>query len=344
MDLKYKPSKEDLVAQFYLEPARGVSFKTAAEATAGESSIGTWVEVSTMKPSIAKKLKPTVFYANKRTKQIKIAYPKDLFENGNIPQILSSVAGNIFGMSIAKNLRLEDIDFPDSFIKAARGPKYGVPGLRKMLNILDRPLVGTIVKPKVGLDEKEHAKVAYNAWLGGLDVVKDDENLTSMTFNQFKTRVDLTLALKAKAERETGEKKIYLPNVTAPYEEMMRRARYVKRSGGESVMLDVLTVGFSGVQGLRNAELGLLLHGHRAMHAALTRNHKHGISMLTLAKISRLVGIDELHIGAIFGKMEGGKREVQLMRQAIEETRPQPNDKENFLGENWFEVKPMMAV
>ena len=104
-------------------------------------------------------------------------------------------------------------------------------------------MLGTIVKPKVGLSPKQHAKVAYEAWVGGLDIVKDDENLTNQGFNPFYQRITETLKMRDKAERETGEKKIYMPNITAETNDMINRAEYVKSLGGEYIMIDILTEG-----------------------------------------------------------------------------------------------------
>jgi ribulose-bisphosphate carboxylase large chain len=111
---------------------------------------------------------------------------------------------------------------------------------------------------------------------------------------------------------------------------MVRREEKVKEKGGEYAMVDVLTVGWSALQELRNEELKLVLHGHRAGHAAFTRNPKHGISMLTIARLCRMVGLDQLHIGAIFGKMEGGKEEVQGIDRALKQ--------------EWFGLKQTLSV
>lgn len=343
IDLKYKPNKEDLIAEYFLEPD-GVSFENACEQIAAESSIGTWTDICTMNESIAKRLKPHVFSIDKKSGQIKIAYPSELFELGNMPDILSSIAGNIFGMKVLKNLRLEDIEFPKSIVDSFPGPAYGIDGIRRLLRVKDRPLVGTIVKPKVGLNPKQHADVAYEAWMGGLDIVKDDENLTSQKFNQFDKRIELTLELRDKAEKWTGEKKIYMPNVTAETAEMLRRARLVRSLGGEYVMVDILTVGWSGLQTLRQANLGLVIHAHRAMHAALTKNPKHGISMLTIAKICRLIGMDQLHIGTAVGKMEGTPEETEAIGQEIEDKFILANKKQHILEQKWYDVKPVFAV
>ncbi len=341
---KYKPKETDFVAEFRVEPARGVSFKTSAEAIAGESSVGTWTDVCTSVPRIRKTLAPTVVYSNPKTKTIRIAYPGDLFEEGNIPQLMSSIAGNVFGMKIVNNLRLEDINFPDFYIKSFKGPAFGIPGIRSFTGVEDRPLVGTIIKPKLGLNEKEHAKAAYNAWLGGCDIVKDDENLSSMKFNNFEKRIKQTLKMRNTCEKETGEVKIYMPNVTAPYKEMVRRAKFVREHGGDYMMVDVLTVGWSALQELRNENLGLIIHAHRAGHAAFTRSHRHGISMLLIAKLCRLIGVDQLHIGAIVGKMEGGKREVQFIDQEVEKQLIEASPADHVLKEDWLDLKPVFAV
>jgi len=341
IDLRYKPTKNDLVAEYHLEPNK-ISIKEACQHVAGESSIGTWTDIVTMDEYIAKKLKPHVYSI--KGNEIKIAYPSELFEQGNMAQIYSAVAGNIFGMSAVKNLRLQDIEFPQSIIKSFKGPKFGIEGIRRLTRIKKRPLVGTIIKPKVGLDEKNHAKVAYQAWSGGLDIVKDDENLTSMKFNNFEKRIKETLKLRDKAEKETGEKKIYMPNVTAESNEMIKRAKYIKSLGGEYAMIDIITVGWSAVQTLREADLGLVIHAHRAMHGAFTENPAHGISMLTIAKTARLIGVDQLHIGAILGKMKGGKEEVVEIGEEIEDRIIHENKKAHVLEQYWNGIKPVLAV
>ena len=344
IDLNYKKTKDDLVCEFYVEPAKGITFESAAQRATSESSIGTWTDIGTMSPALFKKIAPKIFYLNKKTGIYKVAYDKDLFEELNISQIMSAVAGNLFGMSDVKNIKLMDIDFPDCFMVHYKGPRYGIHGVRKMMKVKDRPLVGTIVKPKVGLNEVKHASVAYESWLGGCDVVKDDENLTSMKFNHFDKRIKETLKLKRRAEKQTGEKKAYLANVTAPYPEMVRRAKEVIKHGGEFAMVDVLTVGWSGVQALLDLDLKLIWHGHRAMHAAFTRNPKHGISMLVIAKLCRLMGIDQLHIGGIVGKMYEGKQEVTMVGEEIEEQIISEDIFRHRLQEDWHDLKPMFAV
>jgi ribulose-bisphosphate carboxylase large chain len=250
-------------------------------------------------------------------------------------------------MKAVNNLRLVDIHFPKKIMDKFKGPKFGIQGIRKLLKVKTRPLCGTIVKPKVGLTAQQHAKVAYEAWVGGLDVVKDDENLSSMTFNNFQKRVQLTLKLRDKAEKETGERKMYMANVTAETEEMKRRADHVKKHGGEYFMLDIVTLGWAGVQTMRDYDdkLKMVMHAHRAMHGALTRNPKHGISMLTIAKCARLIGVDQLHIGtAAVGKMHGSRTEELEIEDEIESPEFHPTTGEHLLEQDWHNIKPVFAV
>jgi ribulose-bisphosphate carboxylase large chain len=308
-----------LIATYKITPAKNKSFEYAAEAVAAESSIGTWTSLSTMQKRILSYLQPKVFYLNKKTKTIKIAYNIDLFEEGNIAQLLSDIAGNIFGMKEVKWLFLEDFEAPTSFYNSFKGPRFGKNKIRQLIGTYKnkRPHIGTIIKPKVGLSPNEAAKIAFDCWTGGLDLVKDDENLTSHPFSKFEDRLAKMLEAKDKAESQTGQKKIYCPNISSSADVMLKRAQLAEDLGSNCIMIDILTVGFSALQFIRNQNFKMFIHAHRAMHAALTKNKNHGISMLVLAKLARLAGVDQLHIGAIFGKMEGSKKEVLLIHDWI---------------------------
>jgi ribulose-bisphosphate carboxylase large chain len=321
IDLKYKPSKEDLICEFFIKTKGQHAIERTAGGVAAESSIGTWTNIFTEK-SYMKKLAAKVFSIKKEGKNsanIKIAYPNDLFEFGNVPDIMSSIAGNVFGMKDVLGLRLNDILFPKNIVRSFKGPKYGIEGVRKITGVRNRPLVGTIVKPKIGLNAKDHAQVAYDAWIGGCDIVKDDENLSSQKFNRFEDRLKTTLKLKEKAERETGEKKIYMINISAETEEMIRRAKLVENSGNEYIMVDIITVGWAGLQTLRNENLNLVLHAHRAGHAAFDKSIEHGINMKVIARLARMIGLDQLHIGTAVGKMFETHEEVLENRKALTE-------------------------
>ena len=306
VDLKYKPAETDLICTFYVEPD-GISLKEAAGGVAAESSIGTWTELTTAEPYV-ERLAACVFSLEGNV--AKIAYPIELFERGNMPNILSSVAGNVFGLKALKNLRLNDVELPAELVKSFKGPRFGIGGIRGLLKVRERPLVGTIIKPKLGLKTVDHARVAYEAWAGGCDIVKDDENLSSQRFNPFEERIVKTLERRDRAEEETGERKVYMANITAETETMLKRAEYVLAHGGEYVMVDILACGFSALQTLRDQNFKLVIHAHRAGHAAFTKNPKHGIAMRAIAKVSRIIGVDQLHVGTIVGKMSETRGEV----------------------------------
>lgn len=306
VDLTYVPKETDLTCTFYLEP-EGISLKEAAGGVAAESSVDTWTELTTEQPYVTR-LAAHVF--NVEGNVVKIAYPIELFEPSNMPNILSSVAGNVFGLKALKNLRLLDIQMPKSLINSFKGPNYGIAGIRSLLKVPERPFVGTIIKPKLGLKTKDHAKVAYEAWSGGCDIVKDDENLSSQKFNPFENRLSQTLESRDKAQQETGERKVYMVNITAETDIMLKRAEAVIAQGGEYVMVDILTTGWSALQTLRNQNYKLVIHAHRAGHAAFTKNPKHGIAMRPIATVARVIGVDQLHVGTVVGKMSETKAEV----------------------------------
>jgi ribulose-bisphosphate carboxylase large chain len=306
VNLTYQPKETDVICTFHVEP-EGASLKEAAGGVAAESSIGTWTELTTAKPYVSQ-LAAHVFSIRDST--IKIAYPLELFEEGNMPNIISSIAGNVFGLRTLKNLRLLDIELPAALLRSFKGPMYGIEGIRELLKVLKRPLVGTIIKPKLGLKTGDHANVAYEAWVGGCDIVKDDENLSSQKFNCFEERVIKTLESRDKAQAETGERKVYMVNITAETDLMLKRAEYVTAHGGEYIMVDILTCGWSALQTLREQNFKLVIHAHRAGHAALTRSPLHGIAMRPIAKVARIIGVDQLHVGTVVGKMSETKTEV----------------------------------
>ncbi|MFW0837834.1 MAG: type III ribulose-bisphosphate carboxylase [Candidatus Komeilibacteria bacterium] len=334
----FNPEKH-IIAKFYFD-APSLSWREAVHAIAGESSIGTWTKIARLSKAQYKKLAPKIIGEDRRKHMVKIAYPLALFEEGNIPQLLSSIAGNIFSMKVVEHLRLEDIEFPKSYIKSMPGPRFGIDGLRRLLNIQGRPLVGSIVKPKVGLTAKQHANACYQLWKNGVDVVKDDENLTDQDFNHFRERVREVLKMRRRVEKETGQKKMAIINITAPYNEALKRAKYIKAHGGFCMMVDIIAMGWSAIQSLRQENLGLVMHGHRAGHSMFSRLPEHGMSMLVVAKLARLAGIDELHTGTVVGKMDGDSKVVTELDDFLKE------DWAHFdnLRSDWSSIKPVMPV
>lgn len=316
VDLGYEPGRDELHALFYFEPAEGISKEEAAGRIASESSTGTWTTLYSL-PKRMKDLQATVY--DIEGNYARISYPLDLWEKGNAAQLESGIAGNIFGMKALRNLRLIDVGFPTEYLNGFKGPHFGMEGIRKMMRIHGRPLTGAVPKPKVGFDAREHAKIAYETWMGGFDFVKDDENLTSMPFNRFGDRVNEMTRMRDRAEQETGDVKSAFINITAETATMQERARMLADHGWNYVMIDVVVAGTSVVQTMRDycSDLGLAIHAHRAMHAAFTRNRKHGITMQFLVKLMRLIGVSQIHTGTAVGKLTGSKREVALLANVL---------------------------
>ncbi|EMA00361.1 type III ribulose-bisphosphate carboxylase [Haloferax denitrificans] len=302
LDLDYEPTDEDLVCTFRIDPATGMSTEAAASRVASESSNGTWAALQT--GADFTDMGATTFDIDGDL--IKVAYPAGLFEPGNIPQVLSCIAGNIMGMKAVDTIRLLDCEWPESVVSAYPGPLYGSSVREEIFGVTDRPITATVPKPKVGLSTAAHAQIGYDAWVGGVDLLKDDENLTDQSFNPFSDRLTESLSLRDDAEDETGETKSYLINVTADTQTMLDRVDEVAAQGGEYVMVDIITAGWAGLQTVRERteKHGIAIHAHRAMHAAFDRLPTHGVSMRVLAQVSRLCGVDQLHTGtAGLGKL-----------------------------------------
>jgi ribulose-bisphosphate carboxylase large chain len=331
-----------VVCLFYFEPEEGVTKKEAVGRIASESSTGTWTTLYTLPPRM-KDLQATAFEV--KGNYVKIAYPSGLWEKGNLCQLLSGIAGNIFGMKAIKNLRLIDASLPKSYIRHFKGPQFGMSGIRKIMGVKKRPLTGAVPKPKIGFSAKEHADVAFETWMGGFDFTKDDENLSSLSFNRFSDRVKRMTKLREKAEKETGQKKSAFFNITAETEEMKRRARILADHGWEYAMIDVVITGNAAVQTMRDelGDLGLAIHAHRAMHAAFDRNPKHGITMQFLAKIMRLIGVNQIHSGTAVGKLVGDRNEVRAIADVLREKKTEAK-KNILLEQDWGAIKSAFPV
>jgi ribulose-bisphosphate carboxylase large chain len=342
VDLSYTPAKDDVVALFYFEPASGITLEEAIGRIASESSTGTWTTLFTLPPRM-KDLHATAFEDDENF--TKIAYPLALWEEGNAVQLLSGIAGNIFGMKALKNLRLIDVALPPGYISHFKGPHFGMDGIRDMMKVYGRPLTGAVPKPKIGFSAAEHAQIGFETWMGGFDFVKDDENLTSTSFNRFNDRVDLLAALRDKAEQATGESKSAFINITADTETMKKRADLLAEYGWNYAMIDVVVSGTSAVMTLRDycSDLGLAIHAHRAMHAAFDRNPKHGISMQFLAKLMRLIGVSQIHTGTAVGKLVGSGQEVTLLADILRKQKT-TGVEHLALDQDWGHIKSAFPV
>jgi ribulose-bisphosphate carboxylase large chain len=300
----------ELIAKYHVET--DLPIKKAAEAIAAEQSTGTWTEVRGSDNPLAARV------ISAEGTEVEIGFPEELFEPGNIPQYLSVVAGNLFGLEALKKVRLQDVIFPESLMHAHKGPRFGIEDARRILGVHNRPLVGTIVKPKVGLDPKGTAAIASAAVRGGLDLVKDDETLTDQSFCRLIPRLEAVMDSLDKVEKETGKKAFYAVNVTTGADKILERAEEAVDHGANMVMVDVLTAGYSALEVL-SRNVNVPVHVHRTMHGAFTRDKAHGISMLVISKLVRMTGGTNLHTGSYMGKMAGETRENDLSKDALRE-------------------------
>jgi ribulose-bisphosphate carboxylase large chain len=311
-DADYVPKDTDVLAAFRITPQPGVDPIEAGAAVAGESSTATWTVVWTDRltdhdyyRARCYRVEPVPGAANQYIAYI--AYGLDLFEEGSIANLTSSIIGNVFGFKALRALRLEDMRLPAAYIKTFQGPPHGIVTERGYLDKYGRPLLGATVKPKLGLSARNYGRVVYEALRGGLDFTKDDENVNSQPFMRWRDRYLFCMEAVNRAAEATGEVKGHYLNVTAAsMEEVYERAEFAKELGSVIVMMD-LTIGYTAMTSMSRwaRKNGVILHLHRAGHATFTRQKDHGVSFRVLAKWCRLLGVDHLHAGTIVGKLEG---------------------------------------
>jgi len=170
---------------------------------------------------------------------ISIGFPWVNFEN-DLSTMFSAITGNIMAFG---RIKLVDIWMPPSFLKMFKGPKLGVDGLRSLMNILDRPLIVAMIKPCIYYPADMGAKLAYEAWVGGVDVIKDDELLANQSFNSVEERVVKFMEMLDKAAQETGGRKLYTVNITSDPPKLFELAERVKQLGGNALMVNAYSVG-----------------------------------------------------------------------------------------------------
>ncbi|KAB2346547.1 form I ribulose bisphosphate carboxylase large subunit [Actinomadura rudentiformis] len=325
----YEPKDSDILAAFRITPQPGVPPEEAGAAVAGESSTATWTVVWTDRLTSYENYQAKCYRVEpvpgksgvagrsqggetQREFIAYIAYDLDLFEEGSIANLTSSIIGNVFGFKALKALRLEDMRIPTHYVKTFQGPAHGIVMEREYLNKFGRPLLGATVKPKLGLSARNYGRVVYEALRGGLDFTKDDENINSQPFMRWRDRFLFCMEAVGRAQAATGEIKGHYLNVTAAtMEDMYERAEFAKELGSVIVMID-LTVGYTAIQSMAKwaRANGMLLHLHRAGHSTYTRQKTHGVSFRVIAKWMRLAGVDHIHAGTVVGKLEGDPHSV----------------------------------
>jgi len=348
----YVPKDTDVLAVFRMTPQDGVPPEEAGAAVAGESSTATWTVVWTDRLTAHEHYQAKCY----RVDPVPgtpgqflawIAYDLDLFEEGSVANLTSSIIGNVFGFKPLKALRLEDMRIPVAYVKTFDGPPHGVVMEREYLGKYGRPLLGATVKPKLGLSARNYGRVVYEGLRGGLDFTKDDENINSQPFMRWRDRFLFGMEGVNKAAAETAEVKGHYLNVTAAtMEQMYERAEFARDLGSVVVMVD-LTVGYTAIQSMSTwcRRNGVLLHLHRAGHGTYTRQKSHGVSFRVIAKWMRLAGVDHLHAGTVVGKLEGDRATTLGFYDTLRlDHAPADPSKGLYFDQSWASLAPVMPV
>jgi ribulose-bisphosphate carboxylase large chain len=351
-DSGYVPKDTDVLAVFRITPQEGVDPIEAAAAVAGESSTATWTVVWTDRLTACDQYRAKAYKVEPVPGQdgqyfCWVAYDLILFEPGSIANLTASIIGNVFSFKPLRAARLEDMRLPVAYVTTFKGPPTGIVVERERLDKFGKPLLGATTKPKLGLSGKNYGRVVYEGLKGGLDFMKDDENINSQLFMHWRDRFLYCMEAVNKATAETGEIKGHYLNVTAgTMEEMYRRAEFAKELGSVVIMVDLI-VGWTAIQSLSEwaRQHDMILHMHRAGHGTYTRQKNHGISFRVIAKWLRLAGVDHLHTGTAVGKLEGDPMTVQGFYNICRETKNEVDLPRGILFEqHWADLAKVMPV
>jgi ribulose-bisphosphate carboxylase large chain len=307
-------------ADYLLETT--IAPERAAETIAGEQSSGTFVAVPGETPelkerSAARVIRLVVLDDQIAQRSLPSALPPKLGQKitralitlswplttigPSLPNLVATVAGNLFELKDVSGLRLLDIRLPAAFAAAYAGPRFGIEGTRRLADVHGRPLIGTIIKPSVGLDAEATAAMVKDLCEAGIDFIKDDELQADGPSCPFDDRVRAVMRVINKHADRTGKKAMYAFNLTGDLDQMRRRHDLVRDLGGTCVMASLNSVGLVGM-----IELGrfseLPIHGHRNGWGYLSRHPLLGWSYVAWQKLWRLAGADHMHVNGLQNK------------------------------------------
>jgi len=351
-DADYNVKHTDILALFRITPQPGVDPVEAAAAVAGESSTATWTVVWTDLLTACDIYRAKAYRVDPvpgTTDQFfaYIAYECELFEEGSLANLTASIIGNVFGFKAVKALRLEDMRIPFAYLKTFQGPATGLIVERERMDKFGRPFLGATVKPKLGLSGKNYGRVVYEGLRGGLDFLKDDENINSQPFMRWRERYLYCMEGVNRAAAATGEVKgSYLNTTAATMEEMYKRAEYARKIGSIIVMVD-LVIGYTAIQSMaiwaRNNDM--ILHLHRAGNSTYARQKNHGINFRVICKWMRMAGVDHIHAGTVVGKLEGDPLMVKGFYNTLLETKLTINLPQGlFFDMDWASLRKCVPV
>lgn len=308
---------ERIFATYLIETPLAV--EKAAAVLAGEQSSGTFVavpgETEELKSRFAARIEkitphetvnepalPGCRSASGKFQRAEVVVSWSIENMGyNLSALVSTVQGNLYELSQFSGLKLMDLEFPPSFANQFRGPKFGIAGCRRLTGVQGRPLIGTIIKPSIGMTPQQTAELVKTLVGAGIDFIKDDELMANPPHSPFDERVDAVMrVINAYADR-TGKKAMYAFNVSDELDAMLRHYEKIVSAGGTCAMVSLNSVGLSGVKKVCDAG-ALAIHGHRNGWGALNRHPLLGIEFSAYQKIWRLAGVDQIHVNGIANK------------------------------------------
>jgi ribulose-bisphosphate carboxylase large chain len=219
----------------------------------------------------------------------------------NLPTLVSTIQGNLYELTQFSGIKLMDLDLPPSFAEHFRGPRFGIAGCRELTGVRGRPLIGTIIKPSIGLTPQQTAEIVKTLAEAGIDFVKDDELMANPPHSPFDDRVDAVMRVINNHADRTGKKVMYAFNVSDELDPMLRHYEQVVASGGTCAMISLNSVGLAGVKKVCD-QGALAIHGHRNGWGMLNRHPFLGIEFPAYQKLWRLAGVDQIHVNGIANK------------------------------------------
>nr|AFI24794.1 ribulose-1,5-bisphosphate carboxylase/oxygenase large subunit [Gracilaria vermiculophylla] len=351
-DPNYVVKDTDVLALFRVSPQPGVDPVEASAAVAGESSTATWTVVWTDLLTACDLYRAKAYKVDavpNATDQYFafIAYDIDLFEEGSIANLTASIIGNVFGFKAVKALRLEDMRIPVAYLKTFQGPATGLVVERERMDKFGRPFLGATVKPKLGLSGKNYGRVVYEGLKGGLDFLKDDENINPQPFMRWKERFLYSMEGVNRSIAASGEVKGHYMNITAAtMEDMYERAEFAKQLGTVIIMID-LVIGYTAIQTMAiwARKNDMILHLHRAGNSTYSRQKIHGMNFRVICKWMRMAGVDHIHAGTVVGKLEGDPLMIRGFYNTLLQTHLEINLPQGiFFEQDWASLRKVTPV
>ncbi len=251
--------------------------------------------------------------------KVTIAFPLDNV-GLNLPTVLAMVCGNLYELTQLSGCKLLDIDLPAEFSSRYPGPQFGITGTRRLAGVQQRPMLGTIIKPSVGLSPEQTADIVRDLGLAGIDFIKDDELMANPPHSPLEKRVSCVMKEIHRLSDQLGRQVMYAFNISDELDAMRRHHDTVLAAGGTCIMASLNHVGLAGMSAVR-AFSQLPIHGHRNGWGMLTRHPVLGIEFTAYQKIWRAVGVDHLHVNGLQNKFwepdDSVVRSIQAMQAPL---------------------------